>query len=70
MILCTNGTTSYYLTGLSIDGTSVTPLWLGGSAPTGASVTPASGTAVDAYSFTIIKTASATYTVLAGQIGY
>lgn len=61
--LNTNGTTAYYPTAFQIDGTSVTPKWLGGSAP-------ASGNAssVDAYVFTIIKTAATpSYLVLANQ---
>jgi hypothetical protein len=41
---------------------SVTPKWQGGTAPTSGN---ASG--VDAYTYTIIKTASATFTVLAAQ---
>jgi hypothetical protein len=64
--LVTNGSTAYRHTAMTIDGTSVTPKWSGGTAP-------ASGNAssIDAYSFTIIKTASATYTVLgAGPIKY
>lgn len=61
--LVTNGATPYMPTVIQIDGTTVTPKWSGG-------VAPAAGNAssIDAYSFTIIKTASApTYTVLAGQ---
>jgi hypothetical protein len=64
--LVTNGSTAYRHSAMTIDGTSVTPKWSGGTAP-------ASGNAssIDAYSFTIIKTASATYTVLgAGPIKY
>jgi hypothetical protein len=64
--LVTNGATAYRHTAMTIDGTSVTPKFSGGTAP-------ASGNAssIDAYSFTIIKTASATYTVLgAGPIKY
>jgi hypothetical protein len=58
----TNGATPYYNSAVTIDGSSVTPKWQGGSAPT-------SGNAlsVDIYTYTIIKTASATYTVLASQ---
>ena len=64
--LVTNGGTAYYQTGFQVDGSAVTPKWSGGTAP-------ASGNAssIDAYSFTIIKTASATFTVLgAGPIKY
>lgn len=62
VFLNTNGTTPYYLTSFSIDGTSVTPKWQGGTAPTSGNAS-----SIDAYVFTIIKTASATYTVLASQ---
>jgi len=60
--LMTQGGTAYYLNSVQIDGTTVTPKWQGGSAPTGGN---ASG--IDAYTFTIIKTAAATFTVLASQ---
>ncbi len=56
----TNGVTAYYLNAFTIDGTSVTPKWQGGTAPTSGNVS-----SIDTYVFTIIKTASATYTVLA-----
>lgn len=62
VFLVTNGSTAYYQTGFQIDGTSVTPKWQGGSAPSAGNAS-----AIDAYVFTIIKTASATYTVLASQ---
>lgn len=58
----TNGATAYYLNAFTIDGTSVTPKWQGGTAPTSGNAS-----SIDAYVFTIIKTASATYTVLASQ---
>lgn len=61
-ILFKNGTTPYYINTVQIDGTSVTPKWQGGSAPTEGN---ASG--IDVYTFTIIKTADATFTVLASQ---
>lgn len=58
VFLNTNGTTAYYCTGVSIDGVSQTVKWQ--------TATPTAGNAssVDVYSFSIIKTASATYTVL------
>jgi hypothetical protein len=58
----TQGATAYYLNVYQVDGTGVTPKWQGGSAPTEGN---ASG--IDSYSFTIIKTADATFTVLASQ---
>jgi hypothetical protein len=62
--MVTNGSTAYKpgSTPVQIDGVTVTPKWSGGTAP-------ASGNAnsIDVYTFTIIKTASATYTVLGAQ---
>jgi hypothetical protein len=58
--LVTQGSTAYYCTGISIDGTSQTVNWQGGTAPSAGN---ASG--IDAYTITIIKTAGSTYTVLA-----
>ena len=60
--LVTQGSTTYYCTGVSVDSVSVTPLWQGGTAPTSGN---ASG--VDAYSYTVIKTASSTFKVFASQ---
>jgi hypothetical protein len=63
--LVTNGSTAYRPTAFTIDGVSVTPKWQGGTAP--ATGNPSS---IDSYTFTIIKTASATYTVLASQVKF
>jgi hypothetical protein len=64
--LVTNGSTAYRHTALTIDGNAQTVLWSGGTAPA-----VGNASSIDAYSFTIIKTASATYTVLgAGPIKY
>jgi hypothetical protein len=62
--LNTNGATAYKpnVAGFQIDGVAVTPKWLGGTAPSAGNVN-----SVDVYVYTIIKTASATYTVLASQ---
>jgi hypothetical protein len=57
----TNGGTAYYASAFQVDGSSLTPKWSGGSAPS-------AGTAdsVDIYVFTIIKTAATpTYEVFA-----
>jgi hypothetical protein len=65
VLMVTNGTTPYMQTSLSIDGTAQTVKWQGGTAPT-----VGTGSAVDIYTFTIIKTsASPTYTVL-GTLAY
>ena len=58
--LVTQGSTAYYNNALTIDGTSVTPKYQGGTAWSAGN---ASG--IDVYTYTIVKTASATFTVLA-----
>jgi hypothetical protein len=65
--LNTNGTTAYYPSAFQIDGSAVTPRWSGGTAPTAGNAS-----SIDAYSFTIVKTAATpTYTVLAaGAVKY
>lgn len=60
--LVTQGSTAYYNSAVTIDGVSVTPKYQGGTAWAAGN---ASG--IDSYVYTIIKTASATYTVLASQ---
>lgn len=63
-LVTTQGSTAYYNNAVTIDGTSVTPKWIGG-APTAGN---ASG--LDVYRYAVIKTASATYTVLASLTQY
>lgn len=65
--LITNGATPYYVSAFQVDGSSVTPKWSGGAAPSSGNAS-----SVDAYTFTVIKTATTpTYTVLAsGPIKY
>jgi hypothetical protein len=60
--LNTNTGTAYYPTAFQIDGSPVTPKWLGGTAPSSGNIN-----STDVYVYTIIKTASAVYTVLASQ---
>jgi len=60
--LNTNGGTAYYNSAVRVDGSSVTPEWQGGSAPTSGNAS-----SVDAYVFTIVKTGSAAFTVFASQ---
>ena len=62
VFLVTQGATAYYNSALQIDGASVTPKYQGGTTPTSGN---ASG--VDAYSYTIVKTGSAAFTVFAAQ---
>jgi hypothetical protein len=63
--LNTNGSTAYYPTAFQVDGVAVTPKWQGGTAPS-----TGNASSIDSYTFTIIKTASATYTVLASQVKF
>ena len=67
--IMTNGATSaYYISTVNVDGTTsgVTTKWSGGTAPAAGNLSSA-----DAYSFTIVKTASSTYTVFAaGPVKY
>jgi len=62
--LVTQGGTAYYNNVVQVDGTTsgVTTKWQGGTAPTGGYAS-----SVDVYTYTIIKTGSATFTVLASQ---
>jgi hypothetical protein len=60
--MVTQGATAYINNAVSVDGTSVTPKWLGGSAPAAGNVS-----SVDVYNYVIIKTASATFSVFASQ---
>ena len=62
VFLVTQGATAYYNNAFTIDGNSVTPKYQGGTAYTSGN---ASG--VDAYSYTIVKTGSAAFTVFAAQ---
>jgi len=65
VFLATNGATAYYNNVIQVDGSSVTPKYQGGIAW---SFGTASG--IDAYTYTIIKTGSAAFTVLASQIRF
>ena len=60
--IVSQGGTAYYNSAVQIDGASVTPEYQGGAAPTAGNAD-----SLDAYSYTIIKTADATFTVLASQ---
>jgi hypothetical protein len=63
-VIMAQGSTAYYLNAYQIDGSAVTPKWVGG-APTGGNAS-----SIDSYTFTIVKTASATFTVLANLTAY
>jgi len=62
VFLATQGSTAYYQTTFQVDGSTVSPKWQGGTAPTAGNVS-----SIDAYTITIIKTADATFTALASQ---
>ncbi len=63
--LVTQGGTAYYNTAFQIDGSSVTPEWQGGAAPTAGNVN-----SVDVYQYTIIKTGDAAFTAFASQTAF
>lgn len=59
----TNGTTAYYPTTFQVDGSSITPKWQGGTAPS-----QGNASSIDVYSYNIVKTAATpSYTVFASQ---
>jgi len=58
--LVTNGSTAYYNSAVQVDGSSVTPKWQGGTAPTSGNAS-----SIDSYTYVVIKTGSAAFTVLA-----
>jgi hypothetical protein len=60
--LVTQGATAKYNSAVQIDGSSITPEWQGGSAPS-----QGNANSIDAYTYTIFKTADATFTALASQ---
>ena len=63
--MVTQGATAYYNSAVTVDGTSVTPKWQSG-------ITPNAGNAssVDSYTYAVIKTGNAAFTVLASQTRY
>lgn len=60
--LVTNGSTAYYNSAVQVDGSSVTPKWQGGTAPTSGNAS-----SIDSYTYVLLKTGSAAFTVLAAQ---
>lgn len=60
--LVTQGTTAYYNNAVQVDGSSVTPKYQGGTA-----FSSGNASSIDAYTYAIIKTGSAAFTVLASQ---
>lgn len=64
-VLATQGATAYKSATVTVDGSAVTTEWLGGSAPSAGNAS-----SVDVYSYTVIKTGSAAFTVFASQSRY
>jgi len=60
--LVTQGATAYYNNVVQVDGSTVTPKYQGGTA-----WTAGNASSIDAYTYTIIKTGNAAFTVLASQ---
>ena len=60
--LVTQGGTAYYNNVVQVDGSAVTPKWQGGTAPSAGNAS-----SIDIYSFTIVKTGSAAFTIFASQ---
>jgi hypothetical protein len=58
----TNGLTPYYQTAFQIDGSSVTPKWQNGTAPSAGNAS-----SIDIYSYTIVKTGDAAFTAFGSQ---
>ena len=62
VFLASQGATAYYNNAVQVDGSSVTPKYQGGTA-----WTAGNASSIDAYSYTIVKTGSAAFTVFAAQ---
>jgi hypothetical protein len=62
VFLVTQGSTAYYGSALTIDGNAVTPKYI-----TGTAFSAGNASSIDSYVYTIIKTGSAAFTVLASQ---
>jgi len=60
--LVTQGGTAYYNNVVQVDGSAVTPKWQGGTAPSAGNAS-----SIDVYSYTIVKTGSAAFTIFASQ---
>ncbi len=61
-VLMKQGGSAYYLNTYQVDGSSVTPEWSGGTAPSAGNAN-----SVDSYVFTVVKTGDAAFTVFASQ---
>ena len=63
--LVTIGGAEYRNTTVQVDGSSITPEWQGGSAPT-----EGNANSIDSYTYTIIKTGDAAFTILAALVQF
>ena len=61
-LVTTQGATAYYNSLVQVDGSTVTPKWQGGTAPTSGNAN-----ATDTYVYVVMKSAANTYTILASQ---
>ena len=61
-MLATQGSPAYFANVIQVDGSTVTPKWQGGTAPTSGNVN-----SIDGYTLTVMKTGSGTFTVFASQ---
>ena len=59
-LITKQGNTTFYNNVIQVDGTTVTAIWQGGSAPTAGNAS-----STDVYTYTALKTAASTYVVLA-----
>ena len=61
-LVTAQGATAYYNSLVQVDGSTVTPKWQGGTAPT-----TGNANATDTYVYVVMKSAANTYTILASQ---
>ena len=64
-LLTTQGGTAYYMNSFKIDGTTVTVKWANDTA-----ISAGTANAIDVYTFSILKTGNAAYTVLGSMSTY
>ena len=65
VFLVTQGSTAFFNNVVQVDGVTVTAKYQGGSAPTSGNIN-----SIDSYTYTVIKTGNAAFTVLAAQIQF
>ena len=61
-LVTAQGATAYYNSLVQVDGSTVTPKWQGGAAPTSGNAN-----STDTYAYVVMKSAANTYTILASQ---